>query len=72
MIHVRTITIELTQQLDTGEEQSLIVEYDGETPIISTDAWTQGRITIPDIIETADTCYATAKLRIAAIEESLL
>lgn len=68
---IETITLEFSQVLDTGEEQTLIVEFDGETASMSTDAWTQGIVTLPDIIDIADTCIATARLTMTAIREGV-
>lgn len=72
-ITVRSVTLELAQTLPSGEEQTLIVEVTDTDEIISADpAWTNGAITIADIMDTADSCLAHAKLRIAAIAEGVV
>ncbi|HSG60864.1 MAG TPA: hypothetical protein VLA24_05445 [Pseudomonadales bacterium] len=71
MINVDNITIQFSQVLDTGEDQTLIVDHDGETASMSTDAWTLGNVTLTDMIEIADTCHATARLTITAIREGM-
>ena len=71
MIHVNNITIELSQVLDTGEEQTLIIEHDGKTPIISTQAWTQGSSTIPDMIEIADNAHTYIMSELAVYQGAL-
>jgi hypothetical protein len=68
MIHVRNITIELTQQLDTGEEQSLIIEHDGETATMSTENWTQGVTTMSHIAEATTEALATARIHLRVIQ----
>lgn len=74
MIHIRTITLELSQTLPSGEEQTLIVEVTGQDEqIITADpAWTNGIVGLSDIIGTATSCLSHAKLRIASIEEGLI
>ena len=72
MIHVTAITLELTQTLASGEDQTIIVEVGDTDRIIQTEAWTNGAVGISDIIGTADSCLSHAKLRIASIEEGLV
>jgi hypothetical protein len=72
MIQVQHITIQFTQVLDTGEDQTLIVDYDGKTASMSTDAWTQGELTIPQIIEIADTAHTQACNELAVYQGALI
>lgn len=72
-ITVRSITLELTQTLPSGESQTLIVEVTDTDEIITTDPeWTNGTVGLSDIIGTATSCLSHAKLRIASIEEGVV
>ena len=50
MIQVRNITLELAQVLESGEEQTIIIEVDGSNKAnIGTEAWTNDSVTISDL-----------------------
>lgn len=71
-ITVRAVTLELTQTLPSGEEQTIIVEVTGTDEIITTDpSWTNGAVGLSDIIGTAITALDMAKGRIAKIAEGV-
>jgi hypothetical protein len=72
MITVTSLTLELTQTLESGERQTIIVEVNDTDEIVQTDAWTNGIVGFSDIIATATSCLSHAKLRIASIEEGLI
>jgi hypothetical protein len=72
MMTLTSITLEIAQVLDTGEEQTLIIEHDGNTSTICTDNWTQGELTIPQIIEIADTAHTYACNELAVYQGALI
>ena len=68
MINVDNITIQFSQVLDTGEDQTLIVDHDGETASMSTDAWTLGDVTLTDITQATDEALATARIHLRVLQ----
>jgi hypothetical protein len=68
MIHVTSLTLELTQTLESGEEQTLMIEHDGEIATITTEAWTQGVTTMSHIAQATTEALATARIHLRVIQ----